>query len=72
MATTRDAKFHSVRLTANPGAKITPQIIHGALDRIFKLNGCLACGLLGVDIHIHGGDPEPLLPNVEGFTGVTR
>jgi hypothetical protein len=59
-------------LSANPGGKITPDVVHAAFEQIFKLNGCLACGLLGIDVIIHGGDPDPLLGGVQGFNGVVR
>ena len=59
-----------VRLTSNPGAKITAKQVHAAMDQIFRLNGCLACGLLGIDIHINGPDPEPF--EVEGFSANIR
>jgi len=73
MATTRSKiAGRTVTLTASPGAKITADLVHASLERIFRLNGCLACGLLGIDIHVHGGDPEPLLGDVEGFNAVIR
>ncbi len=62
----------AVTLSANPGAKITPDVVHAAFEQIFRLNGCLACGLLGIDVIIHGGDPDPLLGGVQGFNGVVR
>ena len=62
----------SVTLVANRGSKITPDLVHAAFEKIFRLNGCLACGLIGLDIHIHGGDPDPLLGDVAGFTGIAR
>ena len=52
--------------------QITPDIVHAAFEQIFKLNGCLACGLLGIDVHVHGGDPDPLLGGIEGFNGSVR
>jgi hypothetical protein len=61
----------SVTLVANRGSKITPDVVHAAFEKIFRLNGCLACGLIGIDIHVHGGDPDPLI-DVEGFTGNVR
>lgn len=76
MATTRPTPSkitgRAVTLTASPGAKITPEIVHAALEKIFRLNGCLACGLIGIDLHIHGGDPDPLLGDIAGFTGNIR
>ncbi|HEY2828875.1 MAG TPA: hypothetical protein VGJ88_02070 [Thermoanaerobaculia bacterium] len=59
-----------MRLTAVPGTKVAAPQVHAALEQIFKLNGCLACGLLGIDIHINGPDPDPL--NVEGFNAQVR
>jgi hypothetical protein len=75
MATTKTTSRiagKTVTLVAGAGAKITPEIVHAAFDQIFRLNGCLACGLLGIDIHVHGGDPDPLLGGVQGFNGSVR
>jgi hypothetical protein len=71
MATAK-AKPREVTLVANRGSKITAKEVHAAMEQIFRLNGCLACGLIGIDIHIHGGDPDPLLGDVAGFTGIAR
>jgi len=49
--------------------EIKAQQLHEALDRILKLGGCPACGLLGFDIHFRGGDPE-LARAVQGIEGV--
>jgi hypothetical protein len=65
----------TVRLAASPGrggAGITTEQVHRALESIFKLNGCPSCGLLGIDILIHGGDPEPFLGDVAGFNASIR
>jgi hypothetical protein len=75
MATTKTTSRitgKTVTLVAGAGAKITPEIVHAAFDQIFRLNGCLACGLLGIDIHVHGGDPDPLLGGVQGFNASVR
>jgi len=75
MATTKTTSRiagKTVTLVASAGAKITPDIVHAAFERIFRLNGCLACGLLGIDIHVHGGDPDPILGDVQGFNGIVR
>jgi hypothetical protein len=72
MATTTKAKPRQVTLVANRGSKITAKEVHTAMEQIFKLNGCLACGLIGLDIIIHGGDPDPLLGDLAGFTGIAR
>ena len=71
-STTSKISGKTVTLVAVPGKKITPDIVHAAFEQIFRLNGCLACGLLGIDVHVHGGDPDPLLGGVEGFNGAIR
>jgi len=73
MATTKAASKISgktVRLAASGRTPVKKEQVHEALEQIFKLNGCLGCGLLGIDIIIHGGDPEPF--DVGGFTTSIR
>jgi hypothetical protein len=67
MATAKAAKLNGnlVRLSSAPGSKIGSKQVHAALDSIFRLSGCLGCGLIGYDIHINGPDPDPL--DIEGF-----
>ena len=57
--TTSKLKGNLVRLSASPGSKLQAKQVHEAIDQIFRLNGCLACGLLGIDLHINGPDPDP-------------
>ncbi|HEX7680918.1 MAG TPA: hypothetical protein VF713_22470 [Thermoanaerobaculia bacterium] len=59
----------TVTLTANPGAKITAVQVHAALDQIFKMAGCLACGLGGWDLNVHG--PRPEVPGWQAAGGFT-
>lgn len=33
-------------------AGISAKAIHNLLDEIFKQNGCLTCGLGGIDLHL--------------------
>ena len=68
--TTSKLKGNLVRLSASPGSKLQAKQVHEAIDQIFRLNGCLACGLLGIDLHINGPDPDPL--NIEGFNAQVR
>jgi hypothetical protein len=69
MATTKAASKiagKTVRLSASGGKNpVKAEQVHAALEQIFRLNGCLGCGLLGIDVIIHGGDPEPF--DVGGF-----
>ena len=36
--------------------KVDAKTIHATLDKIFKLNGCVACGLGGIDLRLRLGD----------------
>ncbi|MBL7773831.1 MAG: hypothetical protein JNM95_13280 [Chitinophagaceae bacterium] len=56
----------SVHVSVGKGA--TAKSIHSLLDSIFKQQGCLTCGLGGIDIHIRPG--ELILPelNKEAIT----
>ena len=38
-----------------------------AIQQAITPFGCPACGLLGVDLHFHQGDPEPLNIEVPGI-----
>jgi hypothetical protein len=55
------------------GPSVTPESIHKALETLFEISGCLACGLLGFDIHFHGVNPDPVVQKmvaVEQLEGV--
>lgn len=43
--------------------------IQKAIGQTVGKFGCLACGLLGVDLHFHLGDPEPFNVDVPGIKG---
>lgn len=61
----------TVRLGFDPS--VTPESIHRALETLFEISGCLTCGLLGFDIHLHGVNPDPVLERVlavEKFEGI--
>lgn len=62
----------TVRLAASGRGGVTPDQVQRAFESIYKLHGCLACGLLGIDVIVHGGDPEPLLGDVAGFNASVR
>ena len=61
----------TVRLVSG-GKPVTKEQVQGAFEQIYRLNGCLGCGLLGIDVIVHGGDPDPLLGGVEGFNAIIR
>jgi len=50
-----------------PNVKI--ESIHEAVKQALGRVGCPGCGLLGVDIHIGGGDPEPFGIDAPGIKG---
>lgn len=64
LAATRARKAGSIAIRCAPGVKI--ETIHEAVRQSLGLVGCPACGLLGIDLRIGGGDPEPLNVNVPG------
>ena len=70
--TTAKSRLTGRTVTLVGSQKLTKDQVHQAFEKIFRLNGCLACGLLGIDIHIHGGDPDPLVGDFEGFSGIAR
>jgi hypothetical protein len=59
----------SVAIACHPNVKI--ESIHEAIKQALGRVGCPACGLLGIDIHIGGADPEPFGINVPGIRGGT-
>ncbi len=61
-AGTRTVVFH-----CQPG--VTLGNIQKAVELAIRPFGCLACGLLGVDLHFHLGDPEPFNADVAGMKG---
>jgi hypothetical protein len=61
----------TVQLGFGPG--VTRESIHVALDTLFAISGCLACGLLGFDAHLYGVNPDPVVAEIiaaEKFEGV--
>jgi hypothetical protein len=56
-----------VAIRCSPNVKI--ESIHEAVKQALGRVGCPGCGLLGVDIHIGGGDPEPFGIDAPGIKG---
>ena len=68
MATTKSQLTgRVVRLSAPGRTPLEAKDIHATLDQIFRLHGCLGCGLIGIDIHINGPDPAPFKGAAEGI-----
>ena len=57
----------TISIRCAPNVKI--ESIHEAVAQALGRVGCPACGLLGVDLHIGGGDPEPFGINAPGIKG---
>ena len=45
----------TIRLAVHGNVKLPD--LHAAIARAVNLTGCVACGLVGVDLEILGGDP---------------
>jgi len=45
----------TIRLAVHGNVKLSD--LHAAIARAVHLTGCVACGLVGVDLEILGGDP---------------
>jgi hypothetical protein len=57
----------TISIRCAPGVKI--ESIHAAVQQALGRVGCPTCGLLGVDLHIGGGDPQPFEINAAGIKG---
>jgi hypothetical protein len=57
----------TVNVTFEENVKL--ETLLAVLDNIVKLTGCVACGLVGIDVNFRGGDPA--LDNVRNLPGVT-
>jgi hypothetical protein len=40
------------------------------MDAVFRVSGCLTCGIRGIDLNLLGGDPAPELDALRGLPGV--
>jgi hypothetical protein len=64
---TRKPRPGTISIHCAPNVKI--ESIHAAVQQALGRVGCPTCGLLGVDLHIGGGDPEPFGINATGIKG---
>lgn len=69
VAQERPHKAGTISIRCTRGVKI--ESIHEAIKQGLGLVGCPACGLLGIDLHIGGGDPEPFNIKAPGVTGAS-
>jgi len=69
VAQERPRKAGTISIRCTRGVKI--ESIHEAIKQGLGLVGCPACGLLGIDLHIGGGDPEPFNIKAPGVTGAS-
>jgi hypothetical protein len=58
-------------VTVNVSHTAKPENIGKLLDELYKLSGCVPCGILGWDIILHGGDPEVSGLTAPDITGIT-
>jgi methylase of polypeptide subunit release factors len=48
---------------------VAAEDVHSLLDRIFEMNGCTGCGLIGLDLLIRVRDPR-LTSQLQDINGV--
>jgi len=61
-----------IHLVVKPG--VTAKSVHAALDEIFKLSGCVACGFQGIDdlsIRVVNPEAQRTLGHIEGIQSVS-
>lgn len=58
-------------VTIGVGRGVTKKHIDETLDSIYRIHGCLACGLLGIDLHFNGGGDPELAGQIHAGEGVT-
>jgi hypothetical protein len=61
------AQKQTVHLVASP--KVTLDQLNKAIAKAVGIAGCTGCGLLGIDLHFHGGDPVFEQFRVDGIEG---
>jgi hypothetical protein len=66
-ATRPKSRPGTISIRCAPNVKI--ESIHAAVQQALGRVGCPTCGLLGVDLHIGGGDPQPFEINAAGIKG---
>jgi hypothetical protein len=49
---------------------VTREQVVAAMDAVFRVSGCLTCGIRGIDLNLLGGDPAPELDALRGLPGV--
>jgi hypothetical protein len=49
---------------------VTREQVLGAVEMMFRLSGCLACGLRGIDLTLLGGGPEQQAGPLRSLPGV--
>ena len=63
------ARTGSIQVTVSKDIKA--EQLHQALYQILRFGGCVACGLVGIDLNFRLGDPGPEeLRKTAGITGV--
>ena len=58
------------RVTASLAPKTTREDINNFMESIYKLSGCLRCGLLGFDVNIAGPVINPVIKDTLGSPNV--
>ncbi len=50
---------------------VTSKQVMATLEEVFRMTGCMTCGIRGIDLNLLGGDPEMgQLAQLPGIAGV--
>jgi hypothetical protein len=50
--------------------EVTRDQVLAAVEEVFRISGCLACGLRGIDVALLGGDPEQQIGRLGTLPGI--
>jgi hypothetical protein len=50
---------------------VTREQVLAAVESVFRISGCPACGIRGIDLILQGGDPASQFGPLQGMPGIS-
>jgi hypothetical protein len=50
--------------------EVTKEQVIAAVEEMFRISGCVSCGLRGIDLRLLGGDPELQIAKLGTLAGI--